>query len=203
MYMYLPVTYLTAPLATLVIVAAAAAAQIHPPPPKKSLHTFTSAGQPNATAYCLSHLTPLFHLTLHLHLGLPIVSLTSRPFASVISALALPTFTTSLAGPHLNLPQSSSLPSSSTVAPTVTTSATIMPIPSTSSTPVAQQLPPYISNKIPTLPKKLTDSILAWEYIDLSDLLPEQLRINTPGTFASGKEVVVVPKPILVSCLPG
>lgn len=34
--------------------------------------------------------------------------------------------------------------------------------------PPNPHLPSYISNKIPTLPKKLKDSILAWEYIDLS-----------------------------------
>ena len=51
--------------------------------------------------------------------------------------MALPAFTASLAGPHLNLPQSSSPPSSSTVALTVTTPATIMPIPSTSYIPTA------------------------------------------------------------------
>ena len=40
---------------------------------------------------------------------------------------------------------------------------------------------PFPPHPIPTA---VTLSILAWEYIDVSDLLPEQLRVNTPGTFS-------------------
>ena len=127
---------------------------------------------------------------------LPISTLSRPRFASSLPGLppfcfyhlALPGFTASLTG-HLPLPTSPL--SSSAAAPTP---ASITPIPSTSHTPAAPQLPPYISNKIPALPKQLIDSILAWDYIDLSDLLPEQLRVTTPGTFSPGKEVVVVPE---------
>ena len=49
-----------------------------------------------------------------------------------------------------------------------------------------------MTSKVPTLPKKLLDSILAWEYIDLADLLPEQLTASTP--YASSNQIIVLPE---------
>ena len=119
-----------------------------------------SLALPNPYCYRLFPLTTSDPIIPSSHLGPPKVSLISRPSASIF-ALALPAFTASLASPYLNLPQPTSPPSSSTAAPTVTTLASITPISSTSYIPAAPQLPPYISNKIPTLSKKLIDSILA------------------------------------------
>lgn len=51
---------------------------------------------------------------------------------------------------------------------------------------------PTSQEPAPTLPKKLLDSILAWEYIDLADLLPEQLGASTPD--ARCDQIVVLPE---------
>ena len=127
-------------------------------------------------------------------LGRPLVSLVSRPSSSVLSALGPPAFTSATTGPYLNLP-STTLPTTTSsaaagaTAPTISSTALPGPI---ASPPQHPHLPSYISNKISALPKKLKDSILAWEYVDLSELLPEQLRINSSS--ASSKEVLVIPE---------
>ena len=79
-------------------------------------------------------------------IGSPLVSLVSRPSSTTVLALELPTFTVSLAGPQLHLPQSSSLLSSSATAPTVTTPAAQPPIPSTfhHATWQSMQIPAYL-----------------------------------------------------------
>ena len=104
-----------------------------------------------------------------------------------VANLRLPTFSLSLpltSAPSIfSLPQA--LPSSSSTTTTTSSTPTIpcvMPLPPT-------QLPSYVTSKVPTLPKKLLDSILAWEYIDLADLLPEQLSAITPDT---GRDQIVV-----------
>ena len=49
-------------------------------------------------------------------------------------------------------------------------------------------------SKIPTLPKKLINAILAWEYTDLADLLPEQLSAASSTLQNSSNKVVVFPE---------
>ena len=148
---------------------------------------------PNLWLHLLMYVLGLTHA---LHTGVTIPSLLSRPSRRVVSTLALPTFTAAVAGPQLNLPSTSSLaPSSSSTASALTTTAISQPITSPPLLPPsAPQLPSCLSCQIPTLPKKLTETILAGEYIDLSDLLPEQLRINTPSHSSSTKEVVIIPE---------
>ena len=46
-------------------------------------------------------------------------------------------------------------------------------------------------SKIPTLSKKLIEAILAWEYIDLADLFPEQLSAASSTHPNSSNQVVV------------
>ena len=158
----------------------------------------SAAAQPhqlfsNLWLHLLMYVLGLMHAP---HTGVTIPSLLSRPSRRVVSALTLPTFTAAVAGPQLNLPSTSSLaPSSSSTASALTTTAISQPITSPPLLPPsAPQLPSCLSCQIPTLPKKLTETILAGEYIDLSDLLPEQLRINTPSHSSSTKEVVIIPE---------
>lgn len=107
------------------------------------------------------------------------------PSMHQVSALGLPVYTTSHS-PHLPLTAalngtSLSLPSTSTSLLPVTNPPPL--VPHSTSGQLAQS---YIQFPgVPSLSPKLASKILAWEYIDLSDLLPEQLRRSVTATAAS------------------
>lgn len=104
------------------------------------------------------------------------------PPPPLISALGLPVFTTAPTDAILTLPTPSSLS-----VPTLPTAAIAGA--SSSSTPTAIT-PSIVLPGCPPLPQKLIQKITAWEYIDLTDLLPDQLH-QAPPTHSSPNIVVL------------
>lgn len=108
------------------------------------------------------------------------------PSVSLLSGLSLPTF--SAPSPSLSL--SSAI---STLPPACTSSIFSTPI---SAPPAAK---PLSLPGCPVLPKKISEKILALEYIDFADLLPDQLRSVASQGGNSTDKVVILPESLYES----
>ncbi len=97
------------------------------------------------------------------------------PSAATIHALGLPTFQAD-SSPTLLLPPSASIRPPPLV-PTHPTAPPPAPLPPAPTTNPLAGFP-----DIPSIPPKLLDTILSWQYTDLSELLPDQLRSSSSTT---------------------
>ena len=125
------------------------------------------------------------HLTrLPLHAG-HTISLRSPPASSIIAALDLPPFSaaSSPSGPRLLPPLPRPTPPASSLPLTITTATPPLPITASNAT-----IP-----GIPSLPTKLIQKIISWEYVDLGELLPEHLRLASSSS-AISSSVVILPE---------
>ena len=116
----------------------------------------------------------------------PGASFGTLPPASSISALGLPTIHSSEPGPYLSLPSQPLPPTLSLTQPIP--SPLIHPPTTPAKDPLAS-LP-----DIPPLSAKLVEKILAWEYTDLSELLPDQLHSFDSPTSSQDAKVVLLPQ---------
>ena len=137
--------------------------------------------------YMLSTATP----TPSIYLGHHVPSPELPPPPPLVSALSLPTFSaTPILTPHLTIVSSHTTPLSTpnVVAPisSCPSPAAIQPFPFMSSAPIAT------FPECPALPHKLVRRIVAWEYIDLAELLPEQLRHDSSSSTTTN--VVILPE---------
>ena len=126
-----------------------------------------------------------------LFLGHPVPSLEHRPPPPLVSALSLPSFSaTPSLTPYLTIASSHTTP--------LSTPNVVAPISSSPSPAAIRSLPFLPSAPIatfpgcPAIPHKLVKKIVAWEYIDLADLLPEQLRHDS--TSSTTANVVILPE---------
>ncbi len=111
-------------------------------------------------------------------------SLHTTPPASLVEALSVAIFHPSAATPHLSLSHSAG--SHSTTTPT-----SIIPI--TTPTVMEPIAPSYAAFPgCPSIPQKLVQKIVTWEYIDLGSLLPEQLQ--TAASTAHSSSIVILPE---------
>ena len=108
-----------------------------------------------------------------------------------MSALSLPSFSvTPSLTPYLTIASSHTTP--------LSTPSVVAPISSSPSPAAIRSLPFLPSATIatfpgcPAIPHKLVKKIVAWEYIDLADLLPEQLRHDS--TSSTTANVVILPE---------
>ncbi len=126
----------------------------------------------------------------HMRAGTHDSTLGAYPSASSVQALALPTFPTDPSAPHLFLP------------PQAATTLTTQPLVPTSlhsgdppqATPVSPPNPLSTLPDMPIIPPKLLDVILTWQYTDLSELLPDQLRSTSSNLPASDSQLILIPQ---------
>ncbi len=138
---------------------------------------------PSSILYCPAyHPTPY---TANLSLGEPPPPDAHSPTGTIDSGmpsaatLGLPTFQAD-SSPTMLLPPSASI----RPPPLVPTHPTALP-PAPTTNPLAG------FPDIPTIPPKLLDTILSWQYTDLSELLPDQLRSSSSTT---DQQIVLFPQ---------